>query len=134
MNCLSGHIHSIQTDGALSAVQLQCKTLLLEVLLVDNPETNHSLKKGTAVDALFKETAVMVAPRQTMVTSLENLLDGVVAKIEEEALLTRLSLTTDVGLIIALVSTARARKMNLQEQSELTILLRANEIMIAPHA
>lgn len=131
MNRLSGNITEVLVDGQLALIGVTVKDVHLQVALIDNPEQSDYLTVGSAVEALFKETEVILAKSLDGHLSLENRIAAQVHSIEFEKLFCRVSMHSRVGNIVAIITTTAAKDMNLQEGSEVTAFIKTNEIMLS---
>ncbi|MEQ9581475.1 MAG: hypothetical protein RIM68_04875, partial [Arenibacter sp.] len=62
----------------------------------------------------------------------ENRIAGNIASIEEGVLLSRLILETKIGEVIAIISTKSVGQMGLVEKMNVMIMVKLNEIILAP--
>lgn len=101
-------------------------------VVIDTPESAPYLKSGNKVNVLFKETEVAVSTQKELDISIENRIAGNITHIEVGVLLSRLILETRIGEVIALISTMSVRQMGLVEKTNVMILVKLNEIILAP--
>ena len=132
MNSLSGHICDVEVNGSLSLVTVKVREgLMLKSIIIDTPETAPYLKNGTHVNLLFKETEVVIGTGENHRISLQNQIRGHIKLIEEGKLISKVSVNTEVGQIISIISTQSVRQLNLKEHSEVTVMVKLNEIMLS---
>lgn len=132
MNRLSGHIDKIKTAGQLSIVTVRLTGHMhLSAIIIETPKTVNYLKEKNAVDVLFKETEVIVSVADETQTSVFNAVEAVISKIEEDVLLSRISLSTDAGMITAIIATEMIERLGLRVGKKAKALIKLNEIMLA---
>ena len=133
MNSFPGNITDIKTNGAMSIVFVTMDSgEELVSVVIDTPESAPYLKSGNKVNVLFKETEVAVSTQKELNISIENRISGNITHIEVGVLLSRLILETRIGEVIALISTMSVRQMGLVEKTNVMILVKLNEIILAP--
>ena len=133
MNSFPAHIKEVKTNGAMSIVfvTMDSGEELMSVV-IDTPESAPYLKSGNKVNVLFKETEVAVSTQKELNISIENRIAGNITHIEVGVLLSRLILETKIGEVIAIISTMSVRQMGLVEKMNVMILVKLNEIILAP--
>ncbi|MDO6605250.1 TOBE domain-containing protein [Arenibacter palladensis] len=133
MNSFPAHIKEVKTNGAMSIVFVAMDSgEELVSVVIDTPESAPYLKSGNKVNVLFKETEVAVSTQKELNISIENRIAGNITHIEVGVLLSRLILETRIGEVIALISTMSVRQMGLVEKTNVMILVKLNEIILAP--
>tara|TARA_R110002033_G_scaffold4659_2_gene21939 strand:+ start:174 stop:575 length:402 start_codon:yes stop_codon:yes gene_type:complete len=133
MNSFPGHITEIKTNGAMSivCVEVESGEEFMSVV-IDTPESAPYMKKGNKVNVLFKEMEVAVTTQNELDISIENRITGNITRMEEGVLLSRLVLETTIGEVIAIISTVSVRQMGLVEKMNVMIMVKLNEIILAP--
>ncbi|MEQ8219021.1 MAG: tobe domain protein [Arenibacter sp.] len=133
MNSFPGHITEIKTNGAMSivCVEVESGEEFMSVV-IDTPESAPYMKKGNKVNVLFKEMEVAVTTQNELDISIENRITGNITSMEEGVLLSRLVLETTIGEVIAIISTVSVRQMGLVEKMNVMIMVKLNEIILAP--
>ena len=132
MNVFSGHISNIQVNKSLSMVAVQIREgIELKTMVVETPTTASYLRTGNTVRVLFKETEVMVAKKDYGPISIQNIISGVIKKIERGVLLSKLTITTDIGAIVSILTTEAIDEMMLLEEQEVVAMVKVNEIMLS---
>lgn len=133
MNSFPGHITAVTTNGTMSIVCVGVGNgEELMSVVIDSPETAPYLKKGNKVNVLFKEMEVAITTQKELDISIENRIAGNIASIEEGVLLSRLILETKIGEVIAIISTKSVGQMGLVEKMNVMIMVKLNEIILAP--
>ncbi|PXX28964.1 molybdopterin-binding protein [Arenibacter sp. ARW7G5Y1] len=113
---------SVQVDGNVEFISV----------LLDTPESAPYLKKDRSVKVLFKEMEVAVTTQKDLDISIENRIAGKIVDVEKGVLLSRLTIETKIGQIIAILSTLSAGQMGLAEKMNVMIMVKMNEIILAP--
>jgi molybdopterin-binding protein len=133
MNSFPGHITEVKTNGAMSivCVEVESGEEFMSVV-IDTPESAPYMKKGNKVNVLFKEMEVAVTTQNELDISIENRITGNITSMEEGVLLSRLVLETTIGEVIAIISTVSVRQMGLVEKMNVMIMVKLNEIILAP--
>ncbi|MEG3657356.1 TOBE domain-containing protein [Arenibacter palladensis] len=133
MNSFPAHIKEVKTNGAMSIVFVTMDSgEELVSVVIDTPESAPYLKSGNKVNVLFKETEVAVSTQKELNISIENRIAGNITHIEVGVLLSRLILETKIGEVIAIISTMSVRQMGLVEKMNVMIMVKLNEIILAP--
>ena len=112
MNSFPGQIAEINTNGAMSIVGVRMNggEKLMSVV-IDTPESAPYLKMGNKVNVLFKEMEVAVSTQTELDISIENRIAGKIAKMEMGVMLSRQTLETKLGEVIAIISTISVGQM-----------------------
>ena len=131
MNEIKGNISEIKSSGNLSIVKVSAGNLQLSAIVIDTPQSAPYLETGREVKALFKETEVVISTGTNEQISLRNRIDGIISEIDSGELLSRLTLNTDLGNIISVITTESVKKLRLEVGTEATALIKTNEIMIS---
>jgi len=133
MNSFPGNITDIKTNGTMSIVSVQVDSgdKLMSVV-IDTPESAPYIKKGNTVNVLFKEMEVAVTTQNELDISIENRIAGNITSMEEGVLLSRMVLETKIGEVIAIISTMSVKQMGLVEKMNVMIMVKLNEIILAP--
>ncbi|RAJ15363.1 hypothetical protein LV92_00056 [Arenibacter echinorum] len=116
---------------SIVGVEVESGEELMSVV-IDSPDTAPYLKKGNKVNVLFKEMEVAVTTQKELDISIENRIAGSISSMEEGVLLSRLVLETKMGEVIAIISTKSLRQMGLVEKMNVMIMVKLNEIILAP--
>ncbi|MCM4164989.1 MULTISPECIES: molybdopterin-binding protein [unclassified Arenibacter] len=133
MNSFPGHITDINTNGAMSIVGVEMDGgEKLMSIVIDTPESAPYLKMGNKVNVLFKELEVAVSTQTELDISIENRIAGKITNMEMGVLLSRLTLETSLGVVIAIISSMSVGKMGLGKGMNVMIMVKLNEIILAP--
>jgi len=131
MNVLKGHIQKIVVEGSLSLVHIRVHNVVLTSIVIDKPGQAPYLNQDSAVDVIFKETEVIIGKGHEHAISMQNKLKGHVLTIKKEKLLSKIRVETEAGEISAVITTDAVHQLKLHEGSEITALIKTNEIMLA---
>jgi len=104
--------------------------LQLKAIVIDTPETAAYLQSQASVAVLFKETEVIIATAEVPQISLQNRIPASIISVEKGALLTKLKLQSDAGVLIAIISTDSASRLELQEGKKVIAMIKLNEVML----
>lgn len=132
MNILQGTISSVQTDGQLSLVKVSVNNTVWSAIVIDTPQTLHYLKENTPVKLVFKETEVIISKDNPGNISLQNQVNGKVTVLDKQPLLCKVTMQTDVGKIVSIITANATDQLHLAEGSQVTAMVKTNEIMIEP--
>ncbi len=131
MNSLQGHISKIETSGNLSIVQVTVdEQIVLKSIVIETSETASYLRLGTPIAVLFKETEVIIGTGGTDYISLQNKIPAIIQHIEKGQLLCKLTMLTSKGEIGSIISTNSAERMGLMPGTQVTAMIKLNEVML----
>ncbi|TMU56748.1 TOBE domain-containing protein [Flagellimonas algicola] len=132
MNSLQGTIVDIEVSGQLSLVTVEVhpKTFI-KAIVVETPESADYLKKGQAINTLFKETEVVIGVGESFHISLQNRITGTIKSMDKGALLGKVVLETQMGEITSIISSSAIDQLKLRNNSPATALIKLNEVMLA---
>lgn len=116
---------------SIVSVRIDGKVTFRGVLL-DTPESAPYLKRDHMVHVLFKEMEIAVTTRADLEISIENRMAGKIAEVETGVLMSRLTIETKIGRVIAILSTLSVDGMGLAEEMNVMIMVKMNEIILAP--
>jgi len=132
VNCIKGKIVAIKSEGSLSLVHLETElAAILTVIVIDTPATASYLEIGKEVQALFKETEVILDLAKKRTLSIENCIPGEVMDIEEGTLMSQVRLQTVLGTLTAVITTTALQSMAISEGKNIVALIKVNEIMLS---
>ncbi|MBW1297879.1 TOBE domain-containing protein [Aquimarina litoralis] len=132
MNVFSGHISNIQVSKSLSMISVAIDNAhILKAILVETPETASYLKEGKQISVLFKETEVIITPEEEPLISVENKIRATIAIIEKGELLSKVTLASSIGDIVALVTSEILEGLSLKEGQNVVAMVKVNEIMLS---
>jgi molybdate transport system regulatory protein len=131
MNTLVGKIEKITVSGSLSLVSIMVEQTLMNAIVIDTPQTAPYLYLGNTVNVIFKETEVIIGKGTQHHISLQNKLTGNIKHLESGELLSKLILETSAGKVISIITTNAVNNLQLKEGSEITAMIKTNEIMLS---
>lgn len=131
MNILKGNIESIKVNGDLSIVKVRTGKILLSVILIDTPESAAFLKIENQVRVIFKETEVILGVGDMSGVSLRNKIKGNVSHIESDALLSKVTIETEIGPVTSVITTGAVEQLSIIKGMQLTAMIKTNELMLS---
>ncbi|WP_224491103.1 TOBE domain-containing protein [Robertkochia flava] len=131
MNRLSGHILDIETAGDLSIVTIAVSpSIQIRAIVIETPGTATYLEQGHPVDAVFKETEVILSTDPNPAISISNKIPCVIKSIESGRLMTRVELQCAEAVITGILPSAALEELRLEEGQSVLSLVKFNEIML----
>ena len=131
MNVLQGKISSIKTSGRLTIVTLDLNHVMMNSIIIENPETVSYLKPGNPIKVMFKETEVVVGKGKEIPVSMENQVEGIITEMSKGELLCSISMETKVGKLKATLTAESASKLQLKVDENITAMIKTTEIMLS---
>ncbi|QDH80295.1 tobe domain protein [Echinicola soli] len=133
MNRLTGHIKDITSSEQMSIVTILLKGQIeMQSLIIDTSSSAPYLKEGTQIQVLFKETEVIIGTSGHAGMSIENNIPGEILEIKRGKLLSRLSISTSCGNLVALISTQSATSLELTLNMPIQAMVKSNEVILSP--
>jgi molybdopterin-binding protein len=131
MNRLSGTITQVQSDGALSLIDLQVGQSTLTALLVETPQGTPWLQANTPVELLFKELEVAIASATLSgEISLRNRSLSPIVSIRSDTLLSEVVFDFEGQTVRSIITTRSLKRLNLAVNQSAYWLVKANEIAL----
>ena len=131
MNTFKGEIASIKVSGSLSLVEINVAGIFFKSIIIENRETAAWLEEGNDINIIFKETEVIIGKGTEHNVSMQNKIPGTICEIEEGALLSKLTVDTTVGKLIAIITSGAVHQLELQVGETVTAMIKTNEIMLS---
>lgn len=131
MNTLKGIVESVTVKKSLSLVKIKAGPFHLTTIVIDTPESSPYLKSGNPVQVIFKETEVIIGKGNNHQISLQNKIKGTIETIESGELLCKVSLETEVGKIVSVITTNAVNQLQLKTGDEVTAMVKTNEVMLS---
>lgn len=131
MNKLTGKIIHIDSDEALSLVELEVSAEIFSSVLLETPATAAYLRPGHEVALLFKETEVAIAKNLAGQISLRNRIKSKIKSIERGKILTKIVLDFKGRDIVSIISSRSSDKLDLKTGDQVEWLVKANEISLS---
>ena len=133
MNAFSGTIGEIRSQDRMSMVTVQVGEAAVTAVVLETPDTADYLHAGQAVEVLFKETEVVLAlPEAQGLVALENAWPGTVTALQSGTLLCEVAVATPLGSIVAIITLREAEILSLAVDTPVCVMVKTNEIMLAP--
>ena len=130
MNKIKGKIASVKSSENISIVEIEANGYKFSALIIGTNANTSYLDNGNDVFVLFKETEVSIAKNRTGLISLNNCLDVILKKISKGDVLTRLELDFAGFIIVSIITTRSAERLNLCVGDNLEALIKSNEITL----
>ena len=131
MNILKGNIDRIKVSGDLSIVEVKVGELVFSIILIDTPESADFLKIKNDVRVIFKETEVILGVGDMSGVSLRNKIKGKVSHIESDALLSKVTIETEIGPITSVITTGAVKQLGIEKVILLSAMIKTNELMLS---
>ena len=133
MNSILAGIVNLETQGSMTIVSLAAEGgLSLRAIVVETPETAAYLRLENSLQALFKETELIIAPAEFSTLSIDNQWASHIITIDKGALLSRIKLLTSAGAMVSLISTRSLKRLNLKAGMEVTAMVGMTSIILTP--
>ena len=87
---------------------------------------------GERIKLLFKETEAIIATEDISTISLQNRISGEIEVIDKGALLAKVTLQTDLGRIMSIISANAVDSLQLYAGQRAYIMIKLNEMMLSP--
>ncbi|SNR79250.1 TOBE domain-containing protein [Lutibacter flavus] len=131
MNILKGKIEKLTVSGSLTLIGIEVNNIGMSAIVIDTSEAAPYLKLGNTITVVFKETEVIIGKGNTDNISLRNKFKGIIDILECKELLSKLTINTSVGKISSIITTNAVNQLNLKVGSEVTAMIKTNEIMLS---
>jgi len=131
MNALKGEISAIEVHGKLSLVSINLGVTTFKSIVIETPDTAGYLQEGKSITVLFKETEVVIGRQGKQQISLQNRLDCEITSLEKGELLSKLRLQRQDLEITSVITTNAVNHLNLSEGSQVTAMVKTNEVMLS---
>ena len=131
MNALKGKIREVEVSGNLSLVTIAVQDCIFKSIVVETPNTVDYLTVNGEVRVLFKETEVIIGRGEDLQISLRNKMYGKILTIELGALLASVTLTTQVGDIVSIITANAVRQLGLEPGMDVVGMVKTNEVLLA---
>jgi molybdopterin-binding protein len=128
MNRLHAKLESYESEGELSRAVLNFKGKRLYSLLIDI-ESMGAICEGEAMEILFKETEVLLATKESLV-SASNAFVSKVKRIEKGKILSEVTFDFEGEEVCSLITSASLERLGVTEEKEFLWFVKANEITL----
>ena len=131
MNSVTGEITSIKVSGNISLVTIKANNIFFKTMVIETPATAAWLKLGNKINVIFKETEVVIGKGLEHLVSLQNKLPGKIIDMQNGELMSKITVDTAVGNIVAVISRDAVGQLNLRVGETVSAMVKTNEIMIS---
>lgn len=131
MNRIAGEIESVNVRKSLSLVKIKVGKVRFSAMVVDTPETAPYLQVGQPIQVIFKETEVIMGKGTEHHISLQNKLPGTISTIDSGDLLSKVTLDTEAGPIVSVITTNAVQQLGLEPGVSATAMVKTNEVLLA---
>jgi len=132
MNRVSGNILNVQSSGRfLLATVKVTDNITLKAIALNAPDTDNLMEIGNAINLLFKESEVVIGTDKNHEISLQNKIPGTISWIENGALISKLGIETEVGIIVSIISTNSVERLKLVQGKKIIAMIKLNEMMLS---
>ena len=132
MNSFRGTITGIEVSGSLSIVTVQISDdISLKAIVIETPDTAPYLYLGNEINAVFKETEVVIGLEQNPSISLQNRINGKIEAIEKGDLLSKVIISTTAGTVVSVISTDSVEHLKLHQGTPVTAMIKLTEMMLS---
>jgi molybdate transport system regulatory protein len=131
MNIFKGKITSIKVSGSLSLVEVNVGDILFKSIVIETPGTAAWLVDDNEINVIFKETEVVIGKGSQHAVSMQNKIPGKIFEIDNGALLSKITIVTPVGKVVAIITYNAVQQLQLQVGETITAMIKTNEIMLS---
>ncbi len=131
MNTLAGAITSIKVSGNISLITINVNDIIFKTMVIETPVTASWLKIDNKINVIFKESEVVIGKGLEHRVSLQNKVPGRIIEIQKGELMSKITVDTSVGNIVAIISLDAVVQLNLQVGETVSAMIKTNEIMIS---
>ncbi len=131
MNALTGAITSIKVSGNISLVAINVNDILFKTMVIETPGSAPWLKMDNKINLIFKETEVVIGRGLKHHVSLQNKVPGKIIEIQCGKIMSKITVDTAVGNIVAIISLDAVAQLDLQVGETVSAMIKTNEIMIS---
>lgn len=131
MNTLTGKIEQIEVNGSLSLVSIKVGPCAFKSIVLETPETVDFLIPDGRINVLFKETEVVISTDKNPQISLRNKMKATIKEIEQGKLLAKISLDTNAGDVVSIITTNAVKQLKLGVGSSVLAMVKTNEVLLS---
>jgi molybdate transport system regulatory protein len=129
-NQVQVEVTSVVSEDVNAKVYLKLKSeQVLTSVITNEAVENLHISEGQTVTAIFKSSTVFLSTREDK--SEENIMKGIIEQIDADE--ENAKVVVDIGnhnKIVSVISKDSLKKMKLQEESSVFVMIKANDIMI----
>ncbi len=131
MNKLTGKITHIDSDEAISLVDVEVDKEIFSCVLLETPASASYLRIGEEVSLLFKETEVAIGKNLAGQISLRNRIKSKIKSIQKGKILSKIVLDFKGQDVVSIISSRSRERLDLKISDEVEWLVKANEISLS---
>ena len=129
MNKIVAKVQAIEETGIVTYIRIKKNNTVFTVI---KPETPKWIAVGDQVYCNFQEASVSISKNCPGKVSIENRLSAVLKEVRKNKSLCELSLESDIGDIISLITCRAYDELELEKGCKATLLLRGVDIKLEP--
>lgn len=129
MNQLTAVVKAIDVTDVVTYIHLSVGETAISVI---NTKTPEWLSVGDEVNCTFQEVSVSVSKECPGKVSIENRLPATLKEMRQGASLCELTFESDVGEVVALITSRACDQLGLEKGCSATMLLRGIDITLEP--
>jgi len=131
MNLLNATVESIYRDDFFNFIYVRTDKAVLKLLKTEVPAW---LEVGVPVECRIQEASIAICKGDhgTADVSIENRIEADVVDFRKGELLSELTLDSECGKVVSLISTEAFERMALEKGEHVTMLLKAVDIRLHP--
>lgn len=128
MNHVKGTIRAVETGEGLVLVTVEAAGHLFSALMIETPE--NTPETGTPVFMAFRETETAIGKGLSGGLSLRNRFEAVITRVEESAILTKVTLDFQGTRLFSVITAASARRLQLQTGDRVEALVKTTDMSL----
>ncbi|MCX7759897.1 MAG: TOBE domain-containing protein [Hydrogenothermaceae bacterium] len=130
MNKIKGYIKSVLSEKYISMVDVNVKSILIRLLLLETPENVNYLKEGVEVSLIFNPSAVKISKDKPESISITNVLEGYILTIKKGKILSEITVDFKGDTIKSYITNLSSERMLLEVGEKVYLLIDATDIML----
>ncbi|WP_103068843.1 TOBE domain-containing protein [Aquimarina sediminis] len=131
MNILKGKIKTIKSSGSLSLVTIDIQGIFFSTIILETPSTASYLIPENQIKVIFKETEVIIGKDIEHAISIQNKIAGKILEIKKGDLLSKLTIETRIGRLIAVITSDILYQLQLEINENIIAMVKTTEIMLS---
>ncbi len=131
MNKIPGTVTSIQSEGAISLVEVNAFGVTLSALVLESANTCAYLQIGMPVMAFFKESEASLCLLPVTGLSIRNRIPCEIKSITKGNILCHLALEWDGGILHSLITLRAFQELKLIQGMNVIALIKSTEVSLA---
>ena len=130
MNSIPGTISHIDAADGLSIITVDVYDGRISAIVIDTPDTADYIRIGNQVNALIKETEIIIGLGLDPGVSVRNKLKCRISQIERGNLLSKVQLSFNGADLHSIIPSSAIDDLNLVEEMDVVALVKINEVML----